>query len=119
MTFKARTVKFIIISKSVKVMTCCEGTKTIYGENQIRIKNWAVLTQRKQQDAHLSSSQIGTVHMTRNANTSFLSYLTFKKEVVVMNRYFGLTKHRVVRDNYIILRKIKHNSLYYLVNSLL
>jgi len=37
-TFKARTLKFIIILKSVKVMTCCEGTKTIYGENQIRIK---------------------------------------------------------------------------------
>ena len=37
-TFKARTVKFIIIAKSVKVMTCCEGSKTIYGEKQIRIK---------------------------------------------------------------------------------
>lgn len=72
-----------------------------------------------QQDTHLTSSQIGTVHMTRIANTSFLSYLNLKKEVVVMNLSFGLTNHHVVRDNYIILREIKHNSLYYLVNSLL
>jgi len=41
-TFKARTVKFIIISKSVEVMTCSEGTKIIYGENQIRIKTGLV-----------------------------------------------------------------------------
>jgi hypothetical protein len=37
-TFKARTVKFIIVSESVKVMTPYSGCKTIYGENRIRIK---------------------------------------------------------------------------------
>jgi hypothetical protein len=36
-----------------------------------------------------------------------------------MNLYFGLTKHHVVGDNYINLREIKYNSLYYLVNILL
>jgi hypothetical protein len=35
-----------------------------------------------------------------------------------MIRDFGLTKRQVVRDNYTILKEIKYNSLYYLVNSL-